>query len=271
MISLSPVNVAGLRSMISKTDQVRSLFEIPEKYLDPRQYDIRIRVETVRQFTDSLKFDHILDIGCGDGSISLPLLPRCNKVTLLDLSRNMLALASRRIPSDRLNDVELIGGDFMGANLEPQSFDLIFCVGVLAHVDSPAAVIEKVAQLAKPGAWVILEFTDSFHFWGVPVVLYQKILKLLRPEPYKLNRLKRRQVLGLCGENGLRVSGVYRYGLPPLGSHKFLSQEGMYSLTRHLFGPSDQNRKGWMGNQFIYRFQKTSLSLQPPEVEHSWS
>jgi len=53
--------------MISKTDQVRSLFEIPEKYLDPQQYDIRIRVETVQRFTDSLKFDHILDIGCGDG------------------------------------------------------------------------------------------------------------------------------------------------------------------------------------------------------------
>jgi 2-polyprenyl-3-methyl-5-hydroxy-6-metoxy-1,4-benzoquinol methylase len=243
--------------MISKTDRVRSLFEIPEKYLDPRQYDIKIRLETVQQFTASLQFDHILDIGCGDGSISLPLLPRAKKITLLDLSRNMLALASRRIPSERLDDVEMISGDFMGTTLKPQSFDLIFCVGVLAHVDCPEAVIERVAQLAKPGAWVILEFTDSFHFWGIPVVLYQKVLKLLRPEPYRLNRLKRRQVLGFCQESGLSVTGLYRYGLPPLGSHKVLSQEGMYSLTRRLFGHSDRNRKSWMGNQFIYCFQKT--------------
>jgi ubiquinone/menaquinone biosynthesis C-methylase UbiE len=242
--------------MTSKTEQVRSLFESPEKYLDPRQYDIRIRVETVQQFTNALNIESVLDIGCGDGSISLPLLPRCNKLTLLDLSTNMLDLACRRIPSSRLGDVERICGDFMGANFELRSFDLIFCIGVLAHVDSPSAVIEKVARLAKPGAWIILEFTDSFHLWGVPVVLYQKALALLRPEPYKLNRLKRHQVLGLCRDNGLVVSGVYRYGLPPLGSHKLLSQAGMYSLTRHLFGTSDQNRRGWMGNQFIYCFQK---------------
>jgi 2-polyprenyl-3-methyl-5-hydroxy-6-metoxy-1,4-benzoquinol methylase len=144
----------------------------------------------------------------------------------------------------------------MGANLRPQSFDLIFCVGILAHVNSPSAVIAKVAELAKPGAWVILEFTDSFHFWGVPVVLYQKVLKLLRPEPYKLNRLKKRQVLSLCRENGFDISRLYRYGLPPLGSHKFMDQEEMYRLVRRLFGPSDQNRKRWMGNQFIYCLQK---------------
>ncbi|HEY5213712.1 MAG TPA: class I SAM-dependent methyltransferase [Acidobacteriaceae bacterium] len=243
--------------MTSKTEQVRSLFEIPQKYLDPRQYDIRIRVETVQQFTDASKFERVLDIGCGDGSISLPLLPCCSKLTLLDLSTNMLDLASKRIPSGRVNDVELISGDFMGANFEPQSFDLILCIGVLAHVDSPAAVIERVARLAKPGAWVILEFTDSFHLWGVPVVLYQKSLALLRPEPYKLNRLKKRQVLGLCSSNGLGVSAVYRYGLPPLGSHKLLNQRKMYRLTRYLFGTSARSQNGWMGNQFIYQFKKS--------------
>jgi 2-polyprenyl-3-methyl-5-hydroxy-6-metoxy-1,4-benzoquinol methylase len=243
--------------MASKTEQVKSLFEVPEKYLRPREFDIRIRTETVQQFTNALKFDRVLDIGCGNGAISLPLLPRCSRLTLLDLSSQMLELARTRIPSERMGDVDLINDDFLSAKLEPQSFDLIFCIGVLAHVDSPAAVIARVVQLAKPGAWVILEFTDSYHFWGIPVVLYQKVLKLLRPEPYKLNRLKKRQVLDLCRDNGLSVSGLYRYGLPPLGAHKVIGQEEMYSLTRRLFGPSDQNRKRWMGNQFIYQLQKS--------------
>ena len=82
----------------------------------------------------------------------------------------MLDLARKKIPSDRLNDIDPINGSFIGSNLTPQSFDLILCVGVLAHVDSPAAVIAEIARLAKPGASIILEFTDSFHFWGVPVV-----------------------------------------------------------------------------------------------------
>jgi 2-polyprenyl-3-methyl-5-hydroxy-6-metoxy-1,4-benzoquinol methylase len=243
--------------MTSKTEQVKSLFDIPEKYLGPRQFDIRIRVETIQQFTDTLTFDRVLDIGCGDGSISLPLLPRCNRLTLLDISPKMLELARRKIPSARLNDVDLINGDFIGTDLEPASFDLVLCIGVLAHVDSPAAVIAKVAQLAKPGACVILEFTDSFHFWGVPVVLYQKLLKLLRPEPYKLNRLRKRQIVDLYQQNGLSSSSLYRYGLPPVGSSKVAGQEDMYRMTRYLFGPSDKNRNRWMGNQFIYRLQKT--------------
>jgi 2-polyprenyl-3-methyl-5-hydroxy-6-metoxy-1,4-benzoquinol methylase len=242
--------------MTSKTEEVKALFEVPEKYLGPRRYDIRVRVETVQQFTKTLHFDRVLDIGCGDGAISLPLLSRCNRLTLLDLSRSMLDLASSRIPAQRAGDVEVIDGDVMRAGLEPRSYDLICCLGVLAHVDSPAALVAKVAELAKPGAWIILEFTDSFHFWGVPVVVYQKLLSVVRPQPYKLNRLSKREILGMLQDNHLKVSGLYRYGLPPVGSHKFLGQDDMYSFVRQLFGPSDRNRKRWMGNQFIYLLQK---------------
>jgi 2-polyprenyl-3-methyl-5-hydroxy-6-metoxy-1,4-benzoquinol methylase len=210
----------------------------------------------VQQFTKTLMFDRVLDIGCGNGAISLPLLPRCRRLTLLDLSLKMLDLACQRIPSERSGDVELVNGDFLGANLEAESFDLILCIGVLAHVDSAAAVIARVAQLAKPGSFVVLEFTDSFHFWGLPVVLYQKLLKMLRPEPYALNRLKKATVLGLCRDNGLHESTLYRYGLAPLGFSKFGSQETMYRMVRQLFGPSDRNRNRWMGNQFLCLLQK---------------
>jgi ubiquinone/menaquinone biosynthesis C-methylase UbiE len=243
--------------MTSKAEKVKSLFDVAEKYLNPREFDIRIRRETIQEFTNSLKFDRVLDIGCGNGAISLPLLPRCRQLTLLDLSSKMLGLARQGVPSERLGDVELIQGDFLGADLEPESYDLILCIGVLAHVDSVPEVIAKVSKLAKPGGWVVLEFTDSFHFWGLQVVLYQKLLKLLRPEPYALNRLKRRQVIGICRENGLSTTVLYRYGLPPLGLWKFTDQDQRYRMVRYLFGPSKRNRNGWMGNQFIFRLQRT--------------
>jgi 2-polyprenyl-3-methyl-5-hydroxy-6-metoxy-1,4-benzoquinol methylase len=240
----------------SKTERVRSLFDIPEKYLGPRQYDIQIRVETVAHFTRGLAFDRVIDIGCGDGSLSLPLLPRCNRLTLLDISSQMLGLARQKIPADRLNDISVINGSFLGSNLSVQSFDLILCVGVLAHVDSPAAILAEIARIAKPGASVILELTDSFHFWGVPVVLYQKLLKFIRPEPYALNRLKSQTVMGLCQANGFNPVALYRYGLPPLGTSKLAGQEEMYQITRYLFGPSDCNRNAWMGNEFLYHLRK---------------
>ena len=239
------------------TDSVKSLFSVPDKYLGPRHFDIRLRIETVQQFTSTLMFDRVLDIGCGNGAISLPLLPRCHRLTLLDLSEKMLELARLQIPSERSSNVELIAGDVLDTNLEPRSFDLILCLGVLAHVDSPAAVIAKMARLAKPGSLVVLEFTDSSHFWGLQVVLYQNLLKLLRPEPYALNRLNRWRVEAMCREHGFSTSALYRYGLPPLGSSIIVGQEEMYRMVRLMFGPSGQNRNRWLGNQFIYCLQKT--------------
>jgi ubiquinone/menaquinone biosynthesis C-methylase UbiE len=241
----------------SKLGNVRSWFEVPRKYLDPRQFDIRIRTETVKAFVDHSTFDHALDIGCGNGSISLPLLERIRKLTLLDVSTNMLSVASGNIPTDLSEKVELINTDLIGARLESETFDLVLCVGVLAHVDSPADVIAEVTRIARPGATIILEFTDSYHYWSVPVILYQNLLKLRRPAPYALNRLGRKSIFQLCRENRLELRQLYRYGLPPIGTSVFASQDAMYGMTRYLFGPSDRNRNCWMGNQFICLFQKS--------------
>jgi ubiquinone/menaquinone biosynthesis C-methylase UbiE len=243
--------------MTSKSGQVRSWFESPDKYLRRRHYDIRIRTETVQEFTKDLAFDRVLDIGCGDGSISLPLLQRSKKITLLDLSTNMLAIARNAIPAERADDVELVNAGFLESRLETESFDLILCIGVLAHVDSPGAVVAEIARTAKRGACIILEFTDSFHLWGVPNILYQKMLGFLRADPWPLNRLKSRYVMRLCRENGLNPTALYRYGLPPPGTEKIASQDLMYQVTRYLFGASDRNRNGWIGNEFIYRMEKS--------------
>jgi ubiquinone/menaquinone biosynthesis C-methylase UbiE len=240
----------------TKVDNVRSWFEAPRKYLDRRRFDIRIRTETVREFIGNDTFDRALDIGCGDGTISLPLLDRIGGLTLLDISTNMLSVAEANIPRKSRQKVDLINADLLRAKLPPQTFDLVLCIGILAHVDSPRDVIAEVARLARPGAKIILEFTDSYHFWSVPVIVYQNLLKLRRPTPYALNRLRRRSVVGLCRENGLEIISQYRYGHPPMGTGVFASQDTMYDMTRTLFGPTHGNRNRWMGNQYLLLLQK---------------
>ena len=101
--------------MTSKTAvEVKALFEVPEKYLGPRRYDIRVRVETVQQFTKTLHFDRVLDIGCGDGAISLPLLSRCS-ITDADATRSFRRACSivqaAGFQPNEAGDVEVIDGD----------------------------------------------------------------------------------------------------------------------------------------------------------------
>jgi len=209
----------------------------------------------VQEFTRGRTFQSILDIGCGNGSISLPLLTPERRLTLLDISSNMLATAREKIPTNLINHVELVNEGFMKASFEPGTYDLVLCLGVLAHVDSPADVIAKVARILKPGGCVILEFTDSYHFMGRSVVLYHRILNRFRRSPYPLNHIREREVVRTCCENKLRTSAFYRYSLPPPGSHRMFGQKTLYQMTRMLFGPSNRNRCKWLGNEFIYRLE----------------
>lgn len=241
----------------SKVQHVRSWFEVPDRYLNVRRYDIQIRRETVQEFVHSVAPETVLDIGCGDGSISIPLLHSIKRLTLLDISTNMLSMARNSIPDAYSDRVSLVNSALIDAQLPENSFDLVLCLGVMAHVDSPAALIAEIARLVRPQGSIVLEFTDSRHFWGLPVVAYHRALKLLRPAPYELNRLDRNTVDGLLRPHGLQKIGVYRYGLPPIGAGMFLGQQQRYDLTRYIFGPANRNRNGWLGNEYIYHLRKS--------------
>jgi len=250
---MNPVAVGPNGTVASKAGNVAELFDQTHKYLSPRRFDIRIRVETVQHFTIGRTFDNILDIGCGDGSLSIPLLERSQRLTLVDLSRNMLQLAQSKIPVERTNDVEAINGNVMEQRLPAHSFDLILCIGVLAHVDSPGAMIAEIARLARPGALVILEFTDSYHPSGLMVRAYQGLLSLARKPPYALNRLKRKQIAGWLAEQHLTVTELFRYGIPhPLRS-MMMNQESMYPWVERRFGRAGANRSPSLGNEYLYK------------------
>src|SRR6267143_3126338 len=151
-------------AMLTKVDQVQSFFEQPQQYLSRRAFEIQIRAETVKELVARSNEKRILDIGCGDGSISLPLLTETTRITLLDLSSSMLAIARSKVPPQVAENVETINQDFAAAQFVPQSFDVVLCIGVLAHVTDPADFIAKMVSLLKPGGCIIVECTDSQHF-----------------------------------------------------------------------------------------------------------
>src|SRR5215475_888055 len=96
----------------SKVNQVKSFFEKPEGYLAGRGYNIEIRAEAVGQFVRNAKFERILDVGCGDGSMSVQLLNATKRLTLVDVSSKMLSIAQARVPEEFSGQVETFNDDF---------------------------------------------------------------------------------------------------------------------------------------------------------------
>jgi 2-polyprenyl-3-methyl-5-hydroxy-6-metoxy-1,4-benzoquinol methylase len=250
----------------TKINEVKSLFEAPEPYLKRRRFNINIRAETVQYFLRNRDFTRILDVGCGDGSASIPLLAAQKSLTLLDLSQNMLAIAQSKVPPGLSKNVQAINQDFLNANLQPGTFDLIICLGLLAHVDSPKDVIGKIAQLLRPNGLVIIQSTDSGGFLTRLGVSYRRILEAFGRMKYRYTLTTTNQVVQMFAACGLELSEIYRYSLPSLPAiDRIFSQRALYNYVRLAYGPAQNNYNTWPGKECIYLFAPTSRPPSPHE------
>jgi 2-polyprenyl-3-methyl-5-hydroxy-6-metoxy-1,4-benzoquinol methylase len=240
---------------MSHADRVAQFFDDPDPYLR-RSYNIRLRRETVREMVGERRPDSILDIGCGDGSLSLQLLTGQNRLMLVDVTQAMLEVAMSRVPENLRPTVKTFHGDFLKATFEPESFDLILCLGVLAHVDSPSAVVARICSLLKPGGLVIVTISSGRHPLGWLRARYVGMRDLFVRPLYKLKWLSPRQVLRQFQDGGLGLKQSFRYNFPAPFMDRLLSNDLLYNRIRRIHGRVGNNRRAWMGSEGIYALEK---------------
>jgi demethylmenaquinone methyltransferase/2-methoxy-6-polyprenyl-1,4-benzoquinol methylase len=97
----------------------------------------------------------VLDVATGTGLVAAELLRRGYRVTGVDQSEEMLAVARRRF-GDR---VELIHASAEALPLESGSFDHLTFTYLLRYVADPAATLAELTRVVRPGGHVAsLEF-----------------------------------------------------------------------------------------------------------------
>ena len=98
---------------------------------------------------------HVLDVASGTGLVASRLLRRGFRVTALDQSPEMLAVARHRLDGR----VELVEGSAESLPFPDQSFDHLTFTYLLRYVDEPQAVLAELARVVRPGGTVAsLEF-----------------------------------------------------------------------------------------------------------------
>jgi 2-polyprenyl-3-methyl-5-hydroxy-6-metoxy-1,4-benzoquinol methylase len=236
--------------------EVGALFRKPQWYLQGRNYHVRTRMRIVREMLGNSRFEQVLDIGCGDGSISLPLLGPGTNLLLLDMSEEMLAIARSQVPERFKGQVKTLNGNFLQLELDAEGYDAILCLGVLAYVDSAKPLIEKLARLLRPGGRLLLECTDNAHFVSSLLRVYGRLAQPLVSSKIRTTLHSRAEVLSACRSAGLQLAGMYRYCSPPPVLRRMLSQRFHNRVIRGIFGSTTRNRASWLGNECIFNLAR---------------
>lgn len=98
---------------------------------------------------------HVLDVATGTGLVAAELLRRGFRVTGLDQSEEMLAVARRRLGTR----VELVQASAESMPFPDASFDHLTVTYLLRYVDDPGATLAELARVVRPGGTIAsLEF-----------------------------------------------------------------------------------------------------------------
>jgi 2-polyprenyl-3-methyl-5-hydroxy-6-metoxy-1,4-benzoquinol methylase len=100
----------------------------------------------------------LLDLGCGAGWTGERLHQHFDYLGL-DLSEAALTAARQRLPNTRF-----MLADFLTWNSPNEAYSAILCVDSIAVMRDQDAVIEKMAQLLKPGGWLVITTVNPFCY-----------------------------------------------------------------------------------------------------------
>jgi demethylmenaquinone methyltransferase/2-methoxy-6-polyprenyl-1,4-benzoquinol methylase len=98
---------------------------------------------------------HVLDVACGTGLVTAELLRRGFRVTALDQSTEMLAVARVRLG----RRATLLEASAESLPFPAEAFDHLTFTYLLRYVDDPGATLAELARVVRPGGVVAsLEF-----------------------------------------------------------------------------------------------------------------
>ena len=103
---------------------------------------------------------HILDVGCGPGTITAEFADRVGpegSVVGIDASADVIALASTTQPRD---NVRYSIGDIYALDAADGTFDIVHAHQVMQHLADPVTALREMGRVCKPGGIVAARDAD---------------------------------------------------------------------------------------------------------------
>jgi 2-polyprenyl-3-methyl-5-hydroxy-6-metoxy-1,4-benzoquinol methylase len=175
----------------------------------------------------------ILDVGTGTGRAALLFARGGARVTAIDASEAMLAIAHGRTAGEG-TDVTFLVGDAQSLDFPDRSFDIVVSLRLVMHVPEWRACVAELCRVAD--RLVILDYPSRssvalFHSTARGILHALSV----RTEPYRV--FSHKEIVGALERSGFRVRSVHRQFVLPIAFHKLM---GSRRLTAAIEGFLDR-------------------------------
>src|SRR5215208_1001527 len=160
----------------------------------------------------------LLDCATGTGEITCALLKsgRFNHATVVDVSPAMLKGANDLLTSQIKNaEFEFVQSDVFNFKPPDSRFDLILCLGLIAHTGRLDILLPHLKSILVPGGRIVLQTTLTDHL-GTRIVRAVTARSELDRRGYRISWFSQRSITDACDRAGLRILEMRRhtFGLP---------------------------------------------------------
>ncbi len=174
------------------------------------------RMGFMQQYVD-FNQKEVLDLGCGGGILSEAIAKVGAKVTGLDIEESLIHVAKTHAHQENLNIT------YQAGNVEDfnhQGFDIIVCMEMLEHVESPGGILKECRRLLKPGGMLFLSTINRTLKAYVELILMGEYVLNLLPrqthdykhfiQPAELAQYLREQDFELLHLKGMGYNPIIR-------------------------------------------------------------
>ena len=177
-------------------------------------FNFQQRLALARELGGS-SLGRLLDCAAGTGEITCALLKsgRFNHATVVDVSPAMLQSAKELLTSQIENvELQFVHSDVFNFKLSDSRFDLIVCLGLIAHTGRLDILLPHLRSMLTPGGRIILQTTLTDHLGTRIVRAFTS-----RSEParrgYRISWFSQRNISDACDRAGLRILETRRHSV----------------------------------------------------------
>lgn len=128
----------------------------------------------------TLSENQVLEAGCGAGRFTEILLKQGAFVTAFDISSAVYANQVNNVNEDNLR---LFRGSITDIPIVENSFDIVFCPGVVQHTPNPEETIRSLWGQVKPGGYLIFDqYRHNISTWMRTAWILRLFLRSFEPD-----------------------------------------------------------------------------------------